>query len=250
MKKLIFTLALTTVVSAFATDKDPYAEYGGEISLWPKDPGTFLFVNAQSRLPEATLAKPIKMLRDEFNVDIRTKATPGETFDIRKSPALLKGYGAIGGIWIVDDPLLPVSLAAIESGWGVLNVAPILADTPAADKLDKRFRKVVNRLFAEIHGVSDPLMMPACVTKQAVGLAGIDELVCVDYSPEADSKISGFLTKLGYKQRKYGTYQDACEEGWAPKPTNSVQKAIWDKVHQLPTKPLTIQRESERKKAK
>ena len=250
MKKLIFTLALTTVVSAFATDKDPYAEYGGEISLWPKDPGTFLFVNAQSRLPEATMAKPIKMLRDEFNVDIRTKATPGETFDIRKSPALLKGYGAIGGIWIVDDPLLPVSLAAIESGWGVLNVAPILADAPAADKLDKRFRKVVNRLFAEIHGVSDPLMMPACVTKQAVGLAGIDELVCVDYSPEADSKISGFLTKLGYKQRKYGTYQDACEEGWAPKPTNSVQKAIWDKVHQLPTKPLTIQRESERKKAK
>ena len=157
MKKLMFTLALTTVVSAFATDKDPYAEYGGEISLWPKDPGTFLFVNAQSRLSEAMWAKPIKLLRDEFNVDIRTKAVSSETFDIRKSSALLKGYGAIGGIWIVDDPLLPVSLAAIESGWGVLNVAPILADTPAADKLDKRFRKVVNRLFAEIHGVSDPL---------------------------------------------------------------------------------------------
>lgn len=248
MKKLILSLALTTVVSAFATDKDPYAEYGGEISLWPKDPGLFLFVNAQTKLADEKLAKPIKKLADEFYIDIRAKNVPSETFDIRKSPAMLKSYGAKGGIWVVDDPLLPVSLAAIEDGWGILNVAPLLADAPADAKLDKRLVKIVNRLFGEIHGVSDPTMMPACVTKQAVGLAGVDELVCADYSPDADSKISGFLAKLGYKQRKYGTYQDACEEGWAPKPTNAVQKAIWDKVHQLPTKPLTIQRESERKK--
>ena len=250
MKKLILSLALTTVVGAFANDGDTYAEYGGEISLWPKDPGLFLFVNAQSRLPESSLAKPVKSLADEFYIDIRIKKGSGEAFDIRKSSALLKSYGAKGGIWIVDDPFLPVSLAAIEDGWGVLNVAPLLADAPAADRLERRLYKIVNRIFAEIHGVSDPLMMPACVTKQAVGIAGIDELACIDYSPEADSKISGFLAKLGYKQKKFGTYQDACEEGWAPKPTNAVQKAIWDKVHQLPTSPLTIKRESERKEKK
>ena len=61
MKKLILSLALTTVVSAFATDKDPYAEYGGEISLWPKDPGLFLFVNAQTKLADEKLAKPITL---------------------------------------------------------------------------------------------------------------------------------------------------------------------------------------------
>ena len=176
MKKLILSLALTTVVSAFATDKDPYAEYGGEISLWPKDPGLFLFVNAQTKLADEKLAKPIKKLADEFYIDIRAKKVPSETFDIRKSPAMLKSYGAKGGIWVVDDPLLPVSLAAIEDGWGILNVAPLLADAPADAKLDKRLVKIVNRLFGEIHGVSDPTMMPACVTKQAVGLAGVDEL--------------------------------------------------------------------------
>ncbi|MBR4617332.1 MAG: hypothetical protein IKO55_17115, partial [Kiritimatiellae bacterium] len=77
---------------------------------------------------------------------------------------------------------------------------------------------------------------------------GVDNLVCATYSPEACSKISNFLALAGYKRCNVGTYYDACEEGWAPPPTNAVQKAIWDKVHQLPTKPLTIKRESAKRK--
>ena len=30
---------------------------------------------------------------------------------------------------------------------------------------------------------------------------------------------------------RYVTYRQACIEGWAPAPTNDVQKAIWEKVH-------------------
>ena len=31
------------------------------------------------------------------------------------------------------------------------------------------------------------------------------------------------------------------EEGWSPSPTNDVQRAIWEKVHAIPDKPLTIE---------
>ena len=31
------------------------------------------------------------------------------------------------------------------------------------------------------------------------------------------------------------------QQGWAPAPTNEVQQAIWDKVHQIPDKPITIE---------
>jgi hypothetical protein len=106
----------------------------------------------------------------------------------------------------------------------------------------------IQSVIANINGVADPSMMPACVMKHAVGLAGVDSLICSTFSPEANSKITAYLNKAGYKQRKCGTYYDACEEGWAPTPTNAVQKKIWDKVHKLPTKPLMIVPESQRKK--
>ena len=41
----------------------------------------------------------------------------------------------------------------------------------------------------------------------------------------------------GYKV----TYKDACEAGWASKPTNIWQKAIWDKVHTTPKNPMKIE---------
>ena len=37
------------------------------------------------------------------------------------------------------------------------------------------------------------------------------------------------------------THKKACQEGWAPAPTNDVQKAIWEKVHAIPDKPMTIE---------
>jgi hypothetical protein len=40
------------------------------------------------------------------------------------------------------------------------------------------------------------------------------------------------------------TYVKACEEGWAPAPTNDIQKAIWERVkadkERGPTNPLKI----------
>jgi hypothetical protein len=224
------------------------ADFGGIITVWPKEPGLFVFVNNQHAVKETILNKPVEMLKADFNINIKSLSSEGKKFDLKNIPAELKSFGAKGGIYFINDPAFPVVLAAAEDGWGVLNMAPIVADAPDSIKLNKRVQKLINRLFANIHGVADPSMMPACVMKHAVGLAGVDSLICSTFSPEANSKITAYLNKAGYKQRKCGTYYDACEEGWAPTPTNAVQKKIWDKVHKLPTKPLMIVPESQRKK--
>lgn len=243
------TIAITLLTTALAASL--FADYsakdlGGEIIVWPKDPGKFLFVNAQKRANSAAIEKPIERLRADFAVNI--DKIGGEAPDIRTIPAVLNGFGAKGAIWIIDDPTLPVSLVAPENGWGLLNVAPMFADNPDAAKLEKRIAKFIYRTFANINGIGDSTMMPACVMKQAVGIDGVDSLVCATYSPEACSKIANFLALAGYKRCNIGTYYDACEEGWAPPPTNDVQRAIWEKVHKLPTNPLTIQRESVKRK--
>lgn len=244
----IKTIAIAASLFCCAALADETTDLGGDLEIWPDDHGTFLFVNTQSVVPEASFAKVVKRLSDDFNIDI--KLVSGEEPDIKAIPTKLAELKARGAIWIVNDPMLPIVLAACENDWAFLNVAQVMADSPAQDKIDKRVIRLVNRLFAYIHGAYDSTMMPQCVLKEAHGMEGIDGLICKDYSPEAFSKVSGYLAGAGYKQAKRGTYYDACEEGWAPAPTNDVQKAIWDKVHQMPTKPIKIVPESKRRKAK
>lgn len=245
-KSFALAFLALAVTSAFALPEADEKAFGGEITVWPKDPGRFLFVNAQKRVTDDALGKSVAAIAAEFSIDVRTVA--GKAPDLAAVPAILKGLDAKGAIWIVDDPSLPIALVAPESGWGILNVAPLSAGAPDADRLQKRLGKFILRTFANVNGIGDSTMMPACVMKQAIGVDGVDRLVCSTYSPEACSKIGSYLQLAGYKRCNRGTYYDACEEGWAPAPTNAVQKAIWDKVHQLPTRPLTIRRESERTK--
>ncbi len=57
-----------------------------------------------------------------------------------------------------------------------------------------------------------------------------------------------YLADMGGKPQSRTTYRKACEEGWAPAPTNDVQKAIWDKVHEMPTEPIKIKPETKKVK--
>ena len=239
MMKLAFLYAAVSLLSASAIGSQDML--GGNLTLWPKDHGTFIFINEQARVPEKGLEPFVNSLANDFRIDIRLVSRKDACFDLRKVPAALHELGANGGIWIIDDPSLPATLVAPESDWGVINVAKLFEDSPDAEKLDLRLRKFFNRTFANLHGVSDPVMMPGCVMKQAVGIGGIDALTCSMFSPESQSKVSSYLTNAGYKQVKSGTYYDACEQGWAPLPTNDIQRAIWEKVHSIPDKPLKIQ---------
>lgn len=223
-------------------------EYGGLTEKWPAEHGTFLFVNAQKTVGEDVFAKPIGDLVVDLNMDIRLVS--GTAPEIKSVPGELTRLGAKGAVWIVDDAALPKTLSAVEDGWAFLNVAALVADKPAKDIFERRVVREVYRVFGFLNGTYDPMEMPQCVMKPAHGLKGLDALVCGNYSPGSFMKIQSYMVEDGYKPRLSGTYYDACEEGWAPMPTNAAQKAIWDKVHAMPTKPLTIRRESDRGKGK
>ena len=64
------------------------------------------------------------------------------------------------------------------------------------------------------------------------------------YRSPQDKRIDVMImsaTALGAYVKRRTSYQKACEEGWAPLPTNDVQKAIWDKVHAVPKNPMKIE---------
>ena len=64
---------------------------------------------------------------------------------------------------------------------------------------------------------------------------------CGEFIP-ADTKrsIQTALHERGLEPQIFKTYLRACNEGTAPAPTNEYQKAIWEKVHAIPDKPLKI----------
>ena len=48
------------------------------------------------------------------------------------------------------------------------------------------------------------------------------------------------LANIGVTRRETSSYFRAAKEGWAPSPTNDVQRKIWAQVHSVPSKPITI----------
>ena len=244
MKKIITLAVALNVAACFAVGA--FDDAGGYVEVLPKDAGHFVFCNSQQGVPAADIQKVIGLLHHYFHVDIRLAS--GDAPTVSGVQDALKSFKAKGAIWIVSDAHLPLVLAATENQWAFINVFPVLADSPDEKTRKDRMACLILRTFASIHGVGAAYMMPACVMNPAVGIKGLDALTFKDYSPEAIDKVQKYLLGyLGYKAALRGSYEDACIDGWAPQPTNSVQKAIWDKVHAMPTQPIKILPESQRK---
>ena len=234
MRKLLLPLALLGALALAGGVDDEV------LAIWPKDHGTFLFISAQDVVGDDVPRRISRMMADYFGMDIQFRR--GEAPDVRSVAEALTKLGARGAIWIVDDPLLPLTLGACEDGWGFVNVRAAMADKPAKAVLEARVHKLLLRLFGDIHNARQTTMSPHCVMSKAVGLKGLDALDCPEYSPEPVGKIMDYMIEAGYKPCHVGTYADACAEGWAPPPTNAAQKAVWDKVHQLPSQPIPLKK--------
>ena len=76
---------------------------------------------------------------------------------------------------------------------------------------------------------------------------GIEADIQLDKNPDIQlpvdvlSRFRTYMEPLGVKPSILVPYRRACEEGWAPAPTNEYQKAIWDKVHAAPKNPMKIE---------
>lgn len=137
----------------------------------------------------------------------------------------------------------PRILVAPEDRWAQVNVAALASDDPKVFReriLKESWRAVV---YAMGGGNSQ---FPQCVMKPMDSLADLDANTSLIASPEVFGNVTATARKFGLGVVQQTTYLRACQEGWAPAPTNDVQKAIWDKVHAVPTEPLKIKPETKK----
>lgn len=135
---------------------------------------------------------------------------------------------------------VPALLCAPEDYWSTVNVTRLLAGEPDEATLKSRIVKELWRALAYALGAANSPQQP-CVMRPISRAGDLDLHKVAALTPQPLMAMHGTINQLDFAKGGQVTYRRACEEGWAPAPTNDVQKAVWDKVHQMPKKPIGIE---------
>ena len=227
MKTLFFSLAVASHVCLASAAAE-------EVTLYVK-PGSLrghiAVVNQQTMISESLFVDATEVMRERRRYDFR----------FGRGDAVSKG--AAMQLRIVDDPtdLAPMTVSP-EAGRGVLNVAALTNDLRSAADVQKllpnRAKLEFLRLICYAFGVGGSQFGGNLLSATSVrDLDGMGLFLPVDVF----DKIDASAAKRGLKPEIVAEYYEACEQGWAPTPTNAAQKAIWDKVHAIPKNPMKIE---------
>jgi len=242
-KLLVFaaTLAVAFGASAKLTDRD-----GGRFLKPKTGQGKIVLIDTQSKVDAAVFREAARVLTEAtaLNFVYERKATGLITItkgNLFESVLALKGdSGANAALVIVDDAEIPVLVMANEDFWGVINVRKLSLDTDSKDGsfYQERCGKETIRALAMLCGGGSS-MYPNNILGEPT-FRTIDPIKA-GVPVDRVSAIRRYLKPLGVTEAVYVSYEQACEEGWAPQPTNDIQKAIWDEVHAPPKNPMKIE---------
>lgn len=221
-----------------------YARTGGFVENRAIMKGNFQIVDCQQRVKDINGQRFAAEYGEMFRCDVRyvQSDAPG----IADAAEKVRLLGANVAVFIVDKPDVPALLGAPEERWAMVNVAKLTTEGITNEKLKKRLGREIMRAIGYVCGTdclgtgaeSHPILTPA----------DLEYRMTDGFTVEAMMKVMDYLPKIGVVSYQKTTYKQACEEGWANSPTDEVQKAIWDGVHAVPTKPLKITFDKDKQK--
>lgn len=259
MKSLIACMAFATIAVAFGQQQtfqqrtrnmtpEQREEYqktlrdrrmkrtGGMIRDTRKMKGSIVFLNLQKMVAQDEIKDIPTRLQDLFRCNVEFKTETGSIGFNGIAPAIRPYQGSLV-VMLTEDADLPSLLVAPEGKWAVVNVRPLADENVKV--FSNRVRREMMRAFGFVAAADTTVK--GSVLNAVQSLDDLDELVGEALGQEAIMIINQHLEDIGIVGYTDTTYLNACEEGWAPAPTNEIQKAIWDKVHSIPDKPLKIQ---------
>lgn len=210
---------------------------GGYVRNTSGQKGRVLIANAQKAVPLDGLRKSVTKLAEQMKVAIDIEDVDGA--DAAKTASLLKDRKANAVIYILDTGKSPL-LVSPDECWASVSV-PALGDANAPSRLEKETMRALTFLCGgTASGYPNPMTYPVTDVRQ------LDLIEAPDLPIDVIQRMQMYLEKLGVTPYKQATYRTACKQGWAPAPTNDVQKAIWDKVHEMPSEPIKIKPETKK----
>ena len=216
-----------------------YKRNGGYVRKSGSAKGFFVLLNAQKSVPPADFSAALKVIDEQVLVQTKVLEVDKAHIDTMREAMTQSGAGV--GVAVVESESLPALLAAPEEGWGMVNVAKLRDSDPG--KFAARVRLEILRAFGLAAGAmyaaqGDFVLQP--VRKPS----DLDSIKRQEFGVMMRRIFPLSLPYFGITPWHQATYQKAVQEGWAPAPTNEYQKAIWDKVHEMPTEPIKIKPET------
>lgn len=204
---------------------------GGFIEKPGSGKGSIVYVNCQRKAPKAWIDESMAYFAEvtKFKIDYSEGS-----FDL-KNPKV-EGNATI---FVVDDESLPPILVAPESRWALVNVAPIAQEKRPAF-FAARTKKELSRAFAYLCGAVGS-RYERSLTRGITIQSELDKNPDYELPMDVVQRFWDYMKPLGVLPAQRATYMKACQEGWSPPPTNDIQKAVWQKVHAIPDKPITIE---------
>ncbi len=206
-----------------------YEMTGGMIAQPNIDRRLLALVNVANAMDGTLLTKIAKDINDGVKI-------PTSAFDVRPENA--------GFIVEIKDSDYPATfIIAPENGYAMLNVRKLKTDNPDHAKLNRRLTQEVWRVVVlALGGGYDS--NPKCLMKPFATLAELDACPSTCPCPMSFMSVTSGAERFGIVPERIVTYRTACTEGWAPEPTNNVQKAIFEQVKaeqsEKPSNPIRI----------
>ena len=239
MKTRILTYTVITMMSfegVFASNKE---DDPGMLRTLQKSASILVWdarTNSNERLIRRFLKTndPIRMGAPGIAVTTLRESFPGDAF--KAASKKLQSPDVAMVVMLVnagsDSPRLSVFP---EDRIGLINAdrfSPILLDKLLLREIWRTIGFTGGSGYAPYRGC---VMQPAFNDNEIAGLMG-DVLQPMTLQP-----FRKFEDRFKMKRTRMVPYELACEQGWAPAPTNAIQKAIWDKVHAAPKNPMKIE---------
>ena len=216
MRGISICIALLAA-SGFAADEGSSFDNEGGLIEKPYKGKYIVIVNNQSKIPSSQFFSEGNSIEDIFNFPVR----------IVEKDAKIENAGVI--VQVNESKTAPALLVAPETAWAGVNVSALATDNPAPDVLKSRIQKEIMRAYLYAAGVGNSEVQP-CLMRQIRRAKDLDKYKVMQPGPSAVGPVMNTAGQLGIFERTITTYKDACEEGWAPAPTNAAQKAVWEKV--------------------
>lgn len=252
MKKLIAVgIVLLSATAVFAEEAKPkkapptpeeiamrkqkfYTRTGGFIRNPKSGAGKVVFINAQKKFTNAPLENLAERLGKKWRLTYEVVSSDPIPFkDVAKTR---EKFGAGSAVVVTElDPNQPALIVLPDERCSFVNTAAFPSD--ASEEL---LRKEVVRGYAACSG--------ALISQYGQGLMNsFDNLKLLnaykndEIQADVGIKVVTELGNHGVKPYKVATYLKACQEGWAPAPTNDIEKAIMKRAQEMPKNPMKIE---------
>lgn len=211
---------LTTLERKARLDAMVEQKAGGFVVRPNSGKGSVTYVNCQKKAAKEWIEESMAYFSEvtKFKIDY----SEGQ-FNL-KNP-VLKGNVSL---YIIDDESLPPILVAPESKWALVNIAPIAKEQRPAF-FEARTKKELSRAFAYLCGATSS-RFERSLTRGIASQAELDKNPDYELPMDIVQRFWDYMKPLGVEPVQRATYLKACQDGWAPAPTNEVQKAIWNRL--------------------